>query len=293
VSNRVLRIKNFLQKLWYYNFPLEEMMNITYLDNKTLLKETHSSSLKEKKACLELLDYLVEVEKRAAYVELGYSSLYSYVTECLGYSQDQSYLRINAVRIMTKIPEVKKSLESNQLTLSTLANATTIVSATQDKEDKIELSKAVEMVTGKTKEQAREIINQVKEITPVKKQEKRKLVLSLTEEEYELVQETLKLKNQEASKYVVEKCRQDQNKFKKSKSTQNSNSRNIPVSVRRNVLTRAKYKCEYVGCTCTKNLELAHIVAFSKGGVRTENNLKLLCRAHHKFETFEEFGQRL
>jgi 5-methylcytosine-specific restriction endonuclease McrA len=63
--------------------------------------------------------------------------------------------------------------------------------------------------------------------------------------------------------------------------------------VKRKILIRANYQCEHLGCTCSKNLQFAHITAYSKGGPNTENNLRLLCYNHHKFETFQEFGQIL
>jgi len=65
--------------------------------------------------------------------------------------------------------------------------------------------------------------------------------------------------------------------------------RNIPDSVRVNVLERDNYRCTYCGWSHDdlkkgdprKLLELHHLEEHSKGGANTEENLKTLCNVHH------------
>lgn len=258
------------------------------LTNKTLLNDLKIISQKEKKIYLEFLDYLREIDIRAAYVELGFNSLYAYITEGLGYSKDQAYLRINATRIINKVPEVKKSLEQNEFNLSTLATASQIVSMTEMK-----IEKALDLVKGKSKASAREVVESLK--TPkLEKPEQKRIILTVSEEEFELIQEVLKLKNKDAKELLITKCKEERRKLEKEKKiTLKESSRHIPISVKREILTRAKFQCEHSSCKSKKHLQYAHIRAYSKGGGHEASNIKLLCHAHHKFETFQEFGRRV
>ncbi len=68
-------------------------------------------------------------------------------------------------------------------------------------------------------------------------------------------------------------------------------SRSIPVQVRAAVYKRDQGKCSYVdrksGRTCASihALEYDHITPFMMGGEATQDNLRLLCSAHHRLET--------
>src|SRR5690606_36632053 len=218
------------------------------LTNTTLLNDLKTISQKEKKLYLEFLDYLREVDIRAAYVELGFNSLYSYVTEGLGYSKDQAYLRINAIRMINKVPEVKKSLENNEFNLSTLATASQITTMTKGTKKEIKLDRALDLLKGKTKATAKEIVTSLK-VSKASKPEVRKIVLSVTEEEYEIIQEVLILKNKEAKELLLAKCQEEKKKLDKASVVKNSTSRHIPIRVKREVMKRANFKCEHSGCS--------------------------------------------
>jgi 5-methylcytosine-specific restriction endonuclease McrA len=64
----------------------------------------------------------------------------------------------------------------------------------------------------------------------------------------------------------------------KSKSDKEKRSRHIPRSVRVSVLHRDGYKCAFCGCGAKQvQLEVDHIVPFSKGGSNDPSNLQILC----------------
>lgn len=90
----------------------------TFSDDE-IWEQTKKAAQDEKKATLSLLEYLHEVERRKLFAARAYSSLFEYVTKVLGYSEMQASERINAMRLMVQLPEVKEKIQAGKLSLST------------------------------------------------------------------------------------------------------------------------------------------------------------------------------
>lgn len=80
----------------------------------------------ERKILTDILHCLQEVESRMLYAEMGYSSLYEFCTEHLGYSAGSAYRRIQSMRLLKSLPqterlETESKLESGALTLTNLS----------------------------------------------------------------------------------------------------------------------------------------------------------------------------
>ena len=82
------------------------MKNLSVSDD-VLHFNTLSAASNEKSATLVLLEHLAEVDQRRLYATLAYSSLWDYVHKALGYSEAQSSERVNAMRVMVQVPEVR------------------------------------------------------------------------------------------------------------------------------------------------------------------------------------------
>ena len=73
-------------------------------------------------------------------------------------------------------------------------------------------------------------------------------------------------------------------------------SRYVPAAVKEEVRARANGRCEYVSpvtgkrCNSNHSLQLAHVLAYSKGGANTADNLKLHCKNHNSRDAIVNFG---
>ncbi|WP_155722561.1 DUF222 domain-containing protein [Bdellovibrio bacteriovorus] len=74
----------------------------------------------ERKITHLILHYINEIESRKLYAELGFDSMFSYLTKGLGYSESAAYRRIQSARVLKNIPSVADKLESGALNLSQL-----------------------------------------------------------------------------------------------------------------------------------------------------------------------------
>lgn len=91
------------------------------LDVLELFSLTLSASRNEKEATFILLEYLAEIDRRTAYAQKAYSSLFEYIVKELNYSESQAAERVNAVRLIRARPEVKAHLKSGSLSLTNAA----------------------------------------------------------------------------------------------------------------------------------------------------------------------------
>ena len=91
------------------------------LDDAQLLRRLDVLARKERETTLEVLHHLGEVDRRRAYVPLGYGSLFDYCTRRLGYSHSAAGRRIAAARCVRTFPEISGLLAANEANLTTVA----------------------------------------------------------------------------------------------------------------------------------------------------------------------------
>ena len=81
-------------------------MNLKMFENTQLIEKTKMLVQEEKRLTLEILHHLREIERRRLFAEMGFSSLFEFATKNLGYSPAAAYRRIEAMRLLTEIPEI-------------------------------------------------------------------------------------------------------------------------------------------------------------------------------------------
>jgi hypothetical protein len=91
------------------------------LSDKELLNRLSKLVKQEHNLTLEILPHLIELENRNIYRSLGYSSMFVYCTDGLGYSESSANRRIYAARAIRKCAEAYEDLRKGQVNLATLA----------------------------------------------------------------------------------------------------------------------------------------------------------------------------
>ncbi|QLY24337.1 HNH endonuclease [Bdellovibrio sp. KM01] len=97
-------------------------MDLTLLPSTELLNRVEKLARTERKITHLILWHIVEIESRRLFLDLGYTSLFKYMTAHLHYSEDAAYRRIQAARLLKKVPQVDKAIESGSLNLTQLQN---------------------------------------------------------------------------------------------------------------------------------------------------------------------------
>ena len=154
--------------------------NLTELSNRELIGQLEKLVAQEKETTSEIIRNLAEVEIRKLHLELGYSSLFDYVTKGLGYSESAALRRIKVARAGAKVPQIFNYLAEEKVSLSALD----VSSGVLIKEDGV---KVLEELKGKTREEAECVAASFSPVTPQSTKDKiKKIVISSPDPETDL-----------------------------------------------------------------------------------------------------------
>ena len=294
------------------------------LTNSELIAQLKILRGNECNAIAEVVLHLAELDARGLYRDAGYSSLFSYCREALGYSEGSAQRRITAARCLQKNPEVYEKLKNGSLSLcqvSTIApviseeNSTSILHAIEGK-SKVEVQRLVAQHSPVKRPTPERI--KVKRIEPSsemplfsagegasKPQERFTLTLEVDAEFMRLFEETKAIVGahrmadvfqKTMKEYLKRKSPIQRSKRRVERIKQPTRSRHIPLKIRDQVHCRDGGRCSFVGmdgkrCNETKSLHLDHILPFAYGGEHAEENLRLVCPAHNRLLAERIFGK--
>ena len=91
------------------------------LNDENLLSRLDSLVAQERESAADLVEHLMELDRRSAHIDLGFPSLFVYCVKKLGYSEQAAYLRIRAARVALDLPEILGHLREGRLHLETIA----------------------------------------------------------------------------------------------------------------------------------------------------------------------------
>ena len=103
------------EKFVCYHLAMDTI--ISSLTDHTLITELKNLVQQEREVLAEIISYLQEVDTRRLYLELGYSSLFSFCTQGLRYSEGSAYRRIKAARLSAETPEVLERIAAGSVSL--------------------------------------------------------------------------------------------------------------------------------------------------------------------------------
>lgn len=300
-------------------------MNLQNISNKILLENLNSLVKREREVTLQVLHHLREIERRALFAELGYSSLFEYSVKNLKYSESAAHRRISSMRLLRELPELERKIEAGTLNLSHLSQAQSFFrqekSTVAEKrelllnlENKSKRETEKELVS-RSSEPQRLVAEKIRQVTPRYSE-----IKILVEEN--IVKQIEELKNLLAhsvpgatTREVIEHALAETLKRLKPKAPKENNSvradkphhslppaavvkstRYIAANVKREVWARDRAQCTYVSkdtkriCGCKYGLEFDHIKPFAVGGENTVENLRLRCRAHNQLAAMKVYG---
>ena len=295
-------------------------MQLQTFSDQDLLSATHAVSVREKAATLELLEHLLEVEKRDLVFKQGFSSMWDYLHRGLAYCESAASERVAAMRLLKRAPEAAHLMSTQKLSLSTAAKVQHFVRAVEKTErrkvDVKETQTLLAQVSGKSRREVEKLfVTLAPPLAHVPKERTREITPELTELKLIVDTETLALLEEAKAlfgctnqaetlkrtlKVAIERKRKElgltsetpdvrQNNSKPTSAAGvESTSRYIPIALKRATWRRADSMCEFVGsrgrCTSKHKLQVDHFVPLALGGKTTLENLRLLCRNHNLAE---------
>ena len=94
---------------------------LSRLPDRVLLARTRQLVERERHLHVEIVDHLREIEDRDLHLARGFSTLFDYAVNELGYSNGAAWRRTLAMRLCRRMPDVRERLRNGSLTLSTAA----------------------------------------------------------------------------------------------------------------------------------------------------------------------------
>lgn len=262
-------------------------MPLQHISDQELLYKTKLLIKEERKFTHQILLHLREIDDRKLYADLKYSSLYDYTMKELGYSEDESFRRISAMRFLKRNPTIAPKVERGEIALSTL-NLLDKFQKSDTKSRSIE--EVAKSVAGKSKREAEVMLfkdqisapDKVKECHKVKiKDSTYQKIVKLSAMSGESLDDLLdRLADKELGKHIAKK---------ETKNATDKKSRYIPIAIRTHALKAANHKCQ--NCGSIYRLEFNHKIPFAKNGPRTKENINLLCRNCNQRQRVVDFGR--
>ena len=93
-------------------------MNLKSISDDKLIEDLKSLALQERKIQKQIILHIVEIDRRKLFLTKGFSSLFEYLTDFVGFSRGTAQRGIDAARLSYDVPEVIDHIEEGTIKLS-------------------------------------------------------------------------------------------------------------------------------------------------------------------------------
>lgn len=295
------------------------MTDLKNISNAELISRFEKLVRTERKITHLVLTHIIEIEERKIFAELGYDSMYSYLTQELGYSEGSAYRRLRSAQVLKKNPEITVKLEDGSLNLSQLAQVQKCIKESQNS-GKLVSPQATLVILEKLEHKnsyETEKVLAVEFDRPVQNHESIKpqqddsvrIQITLTQEQFKELEQAKSLlshichegnwadvistlaKNYNDRKLVgrIKKETPEASTQRFAATATKKSRKYISVHIKRELMSKADNCCEYVNpktkqrCNSKYKLQKDHIQPFSQGGSDELKNLRVLCQTHNNY----------
>ena len=116
----------------------------------------------DQEAQVETVLHLIAVSRRRLYAKLGYSSIFTYAVEALGFSEPAAAQRVHAMRLTQAVPVAEEKLKSGELSLSSAASVQRFIRKEEKVSQRVldpqEKEKIISEVSGKSARETERIL---------------------------------------------------------------------------------------------------------------------------------------
>ena len=286
-------------------------MKYKYMKDEELVKSLETLASLERTTLADLIECLKEIDMRRLYLSLGFSSLFSYLTEGLGYSPGSAQRRIDAARMAKVIPGLKDDLSEGSLNLMQVS---LIAQGLRQKEKlgqpydaaaKINLVEKVKFLdvdaTQKILAKELDLEAKVQEKLKPQKDDSVRMEITFTKEQMEKIERARELLSHTRpdanwaeliTAFAETVIKQKDPRVEKPKYTAKMEVK-FPTATKRLVHQR-EHACQWTNkitgrkCNTRFQLQIDHVRPVWANGDNSASNLQILCSAHNRMKYKKE-----
>jgi hypothetical protein len=265
-------------------------LSLRNLSDENLIADTKMWNAKEEHCTRQFLRHINEVNRRRLFCDDKTGSLFKYIRKNFNKSDSETNRRVLAAKTLRHVPCADKALANKQVTLTNLAEISSLVGNIKSNKKKNEI---LGSIVGKTQTQTRELVD---ELTGKKRATRSKtlahsdgslrIYITLTGEtakNYQFIKEQLSnngiYKPEDIIGHAINSSAGSMRKkiegIGSRKSKMIANPRTISAAIKKAVITRSGNKCE--NCGSKYNLHFDHITPYSISKSSAIGNVRQLC----------------
>lgn len=238
------------------------------------------SLAKQYKKCeADLLQVLIEMDRKKTFLPLGYTGLYDYCFRALKLSEAQSAYFAKVAKKSQEVPALQEAIHEGKITLSQARRIVPVVTRENSQEwiekaarlRQVDLERAVSVVN------PQEVKERLKPVAPTRTELRVGISVEL-EKKLRRLQDLLGGSLEEVLEKAVGETLQRRDPI--AKAERGFLRKQAPAV--KHVIHWRDGQCSFPGCVSTRFLQVHHIRHRAHGGSDAPENLKLLCSAHHR-----------